>query len=107
MIKKKCEVCGVEFETKIKNKILCGDPECVKIQHCNKKIHRLNLKNGTNLPLKSRSVMDIKIDKKIEVIKNDDRRTRKCLRCNKEFLSEWSGNRLCTICVEKNNNLHE
>jgi len=27
---------------------------------------------------------------------------RRCLGCNKKFLSQWIGNRLCKVCAEKN-----
>lgn len=29
---------------------------------------------------------------------NDERKMRVCLRCGKEFLSEWIGNRICPKC---------
>ena len=30
--------------------------------------------------------------------KNDEEKMRRCLKCGKEFLSEWIGNRICPKC---------
>jgi len=39
-----------------------------------------------------------KSDYPIEPVKAADERMRKCLICDKEFLSSWSGNRVCKRC---------
>lgn len=35
---------------------------------------------------------------------SDRPKLRKCLKCNQDFMSEWSGNRSCPECLRRNPN---
>ena len=36
-----------------------------------------------------------------DVRRDDERKTRKCLVCKAEFLSEWAGERVCRNCKQR------
>ena len=38
-----------------------------------------------------------------DVRRDDERKTRKCLMCRVEFLSEWAGERICRKCKSSKN----
>ena len=38
-----------------------------------------------------------------DVRRNDERKTRKCLMCEAQFLSEWAGERICHKCKSSKN----
>ena len=51
------------------------------------------------LPMKP---VDLKTPEYEEDVRRDDeRKTRKCLVCRDEFLSEWAGERICRKCKQR------
>lgn len=40
------------------------------------------------------------LDAKTQQLEKASRQYRLCLKCRKDFLSEWIGNRLCDVCTK-------
>ena len=53
------------------------------------------------LPMKSVSIK--KPEYEPDANRDDERKTRKCLVCKAEFLSEWAGERVCHGCKKSSN----
>jgi len=48
-----------------------------------------------------KSVYQKKPEYEQDVRHDDERKTRKCLVCKVEFLSEWAGERICKTCKSR------
>ena len=50
-----------------------------------------------------KAVSNKKPENEQDVRRDDERKTRKCLVCRVEFLSEWAGERICLKCKSSSN----
>lgn len=73
---------------------MLGDPNWSEdFQYC-----RLCLKTNYNHEMDGYCQ---KCFKDMEMEKKKDKKTRTCLRCNKEFMSDGPGNRRCDLCLRR------